>query len=60
MDIQLKIQYTVVAIIMLGAIIWIAVKIWRGCRRKNRQASGCCACALAESCKKPAKDLKKC
>ncbi len=57
MDLQLKIQYTLVAVIVLGALVWISVKVWRTCRRKNESVSGCCGCAIADKCKKPAKDL---
>ncbi len=56
MDTQLKIQYTIVAIIILASIVWVAVKVWRTCRRKNASSSGCCGCAIADKCRKPAKD----
>ena len=45
------IQYTIVGIIVVAAIVWIFVKSIR--RRKS--GGSCCGCALADSCRRPDK-----
>lgn len=56
MDQNLAIQYTLVAVIILGAIIWIVIHLLR----KNKKGGGksCCGCALSESCNSKDKKQK--
>lgn len=42
------IQYTLVGIIILGAIVWIIVKSIRN----RKSGATCCGCALADSCRR--------
>lgn len=46
---NLIIQYTIVGIIILGAIIWVCVKFFT-----KKGKSGCSCCPIAEKCGKPA------
>lgn len=46
---DLIIQYSIVCLILLAAIVWIIMKIVK--KNKTRQ-SGCCGCTIAETCKK--------
>lgn len=47
MDKNILIQYTIVAILILGAIVWIAVKAIRASRGKGKS---CCGCVLSDKC----------
>lgn len=48
LDVNTVVQYTLVALLVLGACIWLLWSI----RRQNRsKRSSCCGCALAQSCK---------
>lgn len=46
-DTNMAIQYTLVGVCILGAMIWILVKLFR----KGRN-SGCHGCSLANNCSK--------
>lgn len=46
MDSNLIIQYSLVALLILGALIWIAVKTLR---KSNKSSCGCCS--LSQVCK---------
>lgn len=46
---SLAVQYTLVAICVLAAFVWIVVKAYR----KSKSGShGCCGCSLADTCVK--------
>lgn len=47
-DYNLIIQTTIVAVIVLAAIVWLVRRFYRILR--NRGASKCCGCALSEKC----------
>ena len=47
------IQFTIVAIILLLALLWIIFKLIRSGKNQNQ---GCSSCSLSESCK--TKELK--
>lgn len=52
---SLKIQYTLIGIIVLIALVWAAVRFHRTIKRKN---SSCTGCSLKDNCKKnPAKKI---
>lgn len=51
-DLNIAIQYTLVAIFVVGAIVYMIVRLIR-----KRKQPGCCGCALADACAKP--DAKK-
>lgn len=53
MDLQLKIQYTIVGVIILAAIVWVAVRVYRTRRNRSKLSSGCCGCALSDACNRP-------
>lgn len=44
-----KVQYTIVAVILLGAIVWIVVNT---VRKRKKKGSSCCGCSLADVCSK--------
>ena len=54
MDTQTAIQWTIVALAVAGALIWLVVKVVKLRKIKN-EGGGCCGCSIADSCKK--KDL---
>lgn len=41
-------QYTLVAIIVLGALVWIVVKSYR--KKSGKSRGGCCGCSLSSTC----------
>ncbi len=43
-----KVQYIIVAAILVGAIVWIIVGIVR--RKKKKVSSPCCGCSIADTC----------
>lgn len=48
-SVNIAIQYTLVALFMIGAVAWIIRKVfWRD----KKQKSSCCGCSLSESCSK--------
>lgn len=47
---SLIIQYILVGIILLAAIVWIAIRLFR--LRKKGAGRSCCGCSLADSCNK--------
>lgn len=53
MDNNYIIQITLVALIVLGAIIWAIVRMTR---KSNVKEGGCCGCELLDTCNK--KELK--
>ncbi len=53
MDKNLLIQYTVVGILVIGALAWILIKFIRKCKDSGK--GGCSGCTLAEKCKSPRK-----
>lgn len=55
MDKNLALQFTAVAVIILAALLWIAVKVIR--MRKKKSVSPCCGCSLVDNCNK--KELRK-
>lgn len=46
MDKNLAIQYTVVGLIIIAALIWLVIKF---IKRKKKHGA-CCGCALSEKC----------
>ncbi|MDE7466295.1 MAG: FeoB-associated Cys-rich membrane protein [Muribaculaceae bacterium] len=44
-------QYTVVGLILLGAIVWIMRRSMK--KKSNPKGGCCCGCALSEKCSKP-------
>lgn len=44
---SLVMQYVIVAVIIIAALVWIGVKIFS---KKNKGKGGCCGCSLAEHC----------
>ena len=44
---SLVMQYVIVAVIIIAALVWIGVKIFS---KKNKGRGGCCGCSLAEHC----------
>ena len=54
MDTNIIIQYTVVCLLCLGALIWIVVKMVRSAKGKN--SGGCCGCSMSDSCAKREKN----
>lgn len=57
MDTNIIIQYTIVGVIILAAVIWIAMKAFKKNRNKN---SSCCGCALSDNCATPKKKSSDC
>lgn len=49
LDTNLKIQYTLCAIAMLGCLVWVVLKVFRKNRGKS-QGGSCHGCALSQSC----------
>lgn len=43
----LTMQYVIVASIIIGAILWICIKLFG---KKRKPGGGCCGCALSEQC----------
>lgn len=43
-----RVQYTIVAAILICAIVWIIIRIVR--KRKKKGASPCCGCSIADVC----------
>ena len=41
------IQYTIVAIIIIGALVWMV----RGILKMRKQKGKCCGCSMADACK---------
>lgn len=61
---SLKLQYTIVAVIILAALIWLVVRIVRmrnrnSCRCGDEESKphACGGCALSDACKSPRKKL---
>lgn len=48
----LTLQYTIVSTIVVGAIVWMVIKL-----RRPSKGGGCAGCALTEKCRQ-AKDSK--
>ena len=46
-DINLAIQYSLVAVFVIGAMVWMTLRLFR-----KRKKSGCCGCALSDACLK--------
>lgn len=55
MTAELIIQYIITGAILIGALIWCAVKIIRTRKavRKGEAQGACSCCQLSASCKKP-------
>ena len=51
------VQYTIVGVIILAAIVWAIVKITRISKNKG---SACCGCGLADTCNKNRKNQGDC
>ncbi|MCM1290905.1 MAG: hypothetical protein NC201_01175 [Prevotella sp.] len=49
MNTNLLIQYTVVAIIILIALIWIILRVTKIAKKKDAN-TGCCGCSLKTNC----------
>lgn len=45
-DRNMAIQYTIVALILILAIVWMVLKF----RKHSKKGSGCCGCALSDKC----------
>lgn len=58
MDRNHAIQYTIVGFIILGALVWIVIKIIRNSKRQN--TNGCKGCALSEKCNSAESKNKEC
>ena len=43
------IQYSIVGLILLIALVWICWKIFRNSKKRN---NACCGCTLSETCEK--------
>ncbi|MBD5218539.1 MAG: hypothetical protein HDS73_08645 [Bacteroidales bacterium] len=52
MSTNYAIQYTIVGIIILAALIWIAVKANRARRQKTLSNGPCASCSLSKACNK--------
>lgn len=48
MDTNLVIQYSVVALLLIGALVWIVVKAVKA----KKTGASCCGCSLSETCSK--------
>lgn len=48
-DTNIAIQYTLVSILIIAALIWLVLKFIKQSRKAN---SPCCGCAVAEICMK--------
>jgi len=46
-DINLAIQYSLVAVFVIGAMVLMTLRLFR-----KRKKSGCCGCALSDACLK--------
>lgn len=46
---NLAIQYTIVAALLIGALIWIVVKLRKVGKRKG---GACCGCSMSHMCSK--------
>lgn len=57
LDNNMIIQYTIVGIIILIALIWLAVKVIR--KSKGKDKGACCGCALSEKCMEKGKPQKR-
>lgn len=44
------IQYSLVGLCLLGACVWIGIKLFK--KNKYQNQSGCCGCGLADNCAK--------
>lgn len=58
MDINLAIQYTAVAIIILAALTWLVVRFIK--RVKNKSRKSCCGCVLSDKCNTADKNNRDC
>lgn len=47
----MSVQYTIVGIIFLAAIIWAGIKV----SKMGKGSDTCCGCALSDTCKKKEK-----
>lgn len=58
MDKNLVIQYTIVAAIIIAALVYLVIKFIK----KSRQTRGrkCYGCSLSEKCKEAPKDTENC
>ena len=48
MSANMIIQYSLVGIVLLGACVWILIKIFK----KNKNKGPCCGCSLSDTCNK--------
>lgn len=56
MDNNIAIQYTIVGLIVLGALIWLFILLYRSRKKGN---SGCIGCGLSEICNDKRKNHKR-
>lgn len=56
MDLNLIIQYVVVGVILLAALIYVFFSLLR--RKKRKDCGGCFGCGLADECGKPSRREK--